>query len=345
MDLPVALIPAYKPTEEVINVAKQLINSKVFEAIYCVDDGSGSKYHHIFTNLENLGVNILRHAVNMGKGMALKTGFNVILSNYPNSCGVVTVDADGQHLPDDVVTIAKTLYDNRDKLILGCRSFQKNNIPFRSKFGNLLTKKVFSIVSGLNISDTQTGLRGIPIKLIPNLLRLKTTSYDFELDMLICAKNCKIKYKEIHVNTVYEEGNPTSSFNPLTDSFKIYFVFLRYAWVGLLSFIIDFISFLFLFHILSIPITYSNVLARGISSTFNFILNRKFVFKSKSSIFTEYIKYSILVTYIITVNTSILYFAYNYVSKFSVGIKLSAEILTFLFAFIVAKNFVFRKKD
>lgn len=345
MSLPIALIPAYKPTEEVINITKTLIEAKVFEKIYCVDDGSGKNYEEIFNSLNDLGVIILRHAINMGKGMALKTGFNIILSNHPTTCGIVTLDADGQHLPKDVIKVALSLNKYNNYLILGCRSFDKKDIPLRSKFGNILTKGVFSIIAGSKVTDTQTGLRGIPTILIPKLLKLKTRSYDFELDMLICAKESRIKYKEIPITTVYEDNNPTSNFNPLTDSFKIYFVFLRYIWVGLISFIIDFVSFLIFLHIFLLPVTYANISARAISSIINFLLNRKFVFKSKANILIEYFKYITLVIYIAIVNTSIVYFIYNYVSKFSVGVKLIAEIATFLVTFILARNFVFKDKN
>ncbi len=344
MNLPILLIPAYKPSEKLIEIVKEIQLSNTFENIYCVNDGSSKKYNSIFEKLENIGVKIINHAVNMGKGMALRTGFNAILSNYPNTIGVVTCDADGQHLPIDVINVGKVLIDNSNMLIMGCRSFQKQNIPLRSKFGNILTKKVFSLISGAKVSDTQTGLRGIPAKLIPKLLYLKTTSYDFELDMLICAKELNIKFKEIEINTIYENGNATSSFNPLTDSLKIYFVFLRYIWVGLLSFAIDFLCFLLFLHIFYIPITYSNITARAISSTFNFLLNRKFVFKSNANILVEYLKYFTLMVYVATINTAIIYFTYNYVSKFSVGVKLFAEIVTFFVTFLISRSFVFKGK-
>ena len=238
--LPVAVIPAYKPLPVVINIAKELMNSKSFQGVVCVNDGSGKEFDYIFTELKTLGVIVETHAVNLGKGTALKTGFNAALNYFPESCGVVTLDADGQHLSKDVINIADNLLKTHNTLITGGRVFDNKDIPLRSRFGNKLTKVIFRLFSGVKINDTQTGLRGIPASLLPDLIKLKTTGYDFELDMLIFAKEKHITIKEIPITTVYENGNSSSHFNPVLDSLRIYFVFFRYLWVAVLSFIIDF---------------------------------------------------------------------------------------------------------
>lgn len=81
------------------------------------------------------------------------------------------------------------------------------------------------MLSGVKINDTQTGLRGIPASLLPDLIKLKTTGYDFELDMLIFAKEKHYDVKEIPITTVYENSNSSSHFNPVLDSLRIYFFF------------------------------------------------------------------------------------------------------------------------
>lgn len=343
-DLPVALIPAYMPSKILPDIAKSLMDSGVFQGVICVDDGSGSDYSEIFNKLENIGVKVILHSVNLGKGAALRSGFNCFHSSFPQSVGVITLDADGQHLSDDAINIAKKLHSDKSALMLGSRIFDSNRIPLRSRFGNILTKYIFSFMTGLSISDTQTGLRGIPATFIPKLLRLKTSGYDFELDMLILAKELRIPIKEITITTVYENGNATSHFNPVLDSLRIYFVFLRYAWVGLCSFLIDFTMFMFFLHIICLPLMFSNIAARGISSTANYTLNRYVVFKSKNSVFKEYLKYFILMVYVLIINTSLVCLTYTYVTKLAVFVKISAEILTFLITFIVSRNFVFKDR-
>lgn len=342
-NLPVALIPAYKPSRELSGIVSSLICSGVFQAVVCVDDGSGPEYGHIFQELESLGVNVLCHSTNMGKGAALQTGFREIASSYKDS-GAVTLDADGQHLSKDVMQIASVLMKNNKCLVLGSRSFDGDKVPGRSRFGNTLTKWVFSFLTGIKISDTQTGLRGVPAQMITPLLLLKTKGYDFELDMLIFAKDLGVKIIEEPITTVYENGNSTSHFNPLLDSFRIYFVFLRYAWVGFLSFALDFIMFMAFVNIFRLPVAGANVAARGVSSTFNFILNRNVVFKSKGNIYKEYAKYFTLMVSIILFNTGIVYFTYHNITKFSPVAKLAAEGITFLITFVISRKFIFKNK-
>lgn len=363
--LPVAVIPAYKPLPVVINIAKELINSKSFQGVVCINDGSGHEFDNIFKELKSLGVHVETHAVNLGKGTALKTGFNAVLNYFPESCGVVTLDADGQHLSKDVINIANNLLHSENTLITGGRVFDNKEIPLRSRFGNKLTKIIFRFFSGVKINDTQTGLRGIPASLLPDLIKLKTTGYDFELDMLIFAKEKHISIKEIHITTVYENGNSSSHFNPVLDSLRIYFVFFRYLWVAILSFIIDFSMLEIFMHILDVPdapndnqiaqismtVIAANILARLVSSTFNFILNRRFVFKSKSNIFDEYKKYFVLVIYVLIINNAVFYFLLNNDAMQDItGLgavfleitKLITEMITFFITFVISRTIIFK---
>ena len=365
--LPVAVIPAYKPLPVVINIAKELMNSKSFQGVVCVNDGSGKEFDYIFTELKTLGVIVETHAVNLGKGTALKTGFNAALNYFPECCGVVTLDADGQHLSKDVINIADNLLKTHNTLITGGRVFDNKDIPLRSRFGNKLTKVIFRLFSGVKINDTQTGLRGIPTSLLPDLIKLKTTGYDFELDMLIFAKEKHITIKEIPITTVYENGNSSSHFNPVLDSLRIYFVFFRYLWVAVLSFIIDFTMLEIFMKILEVPdapsnnqieqisltVITANVLARLVSSTFNFILNRRFVFKSNANIFDEYKKYFVLVIYVLIINNAVFYFLLNndalqditgLGAVFLEITKLITELITFFITFVISRTIIFKDK-
>src|SRR5215471_10228108 len=96
------IIPAYKPSAGLIEVVEALAG-KALPAIIVVDDGSGPEFREIFERVaQTPKVRLLRHAVNLGKGAALKTAFNYALCEYPDLLGVVTADADGQHHPDDI---------------------------------------------------------------------------------------------------------------------------------------------------------------------------------------------------------------------------------------------------
>src|SRR5580704_18628592 len=117
------LIPAYRPSDSLLEVVQALVE-KALPHILVVDDGSGPTFRALFDRVAALpGVELLRHATNMGKGAALKTGINYALCKYPELIGVVTADADGQHHPDDIERVAESMVLHPDSLVLGCRTF------------------------------------------------------------------------------------------------------------------------------------------------------------------------------------------------------------------------------
>lgn len=137
------LIPTLNPKKELITYVTQLLNLGL--NVLIVDDGSEVECKPIFTRLENMrGCNVLRHAKNMGKGRALKNAFNYFLTD--SSCrgykGLVTADSDGQHRIEDVLKMVEEIEKYPKSLILGCRNFEEENIPLKSKFGNKFTKNV-----------------------------------------------------------------------------------------------------------------------------------------------------------------------------------------------------------
>ena len=143
----------------------------------------------------------------------------------------------------DVHNLAKCFSADANCLWLGSREFE-GNVPLRSRFGNKLTKKVFRFFIGKSLIDTQTGLRGIPIRLLKEMLKVSANGYEFELEMLIVASKSGIAIKEMPIKTVYEDGNKGSHFNPIIDSIKIYFVFIRFSALSIITAVIDFMAFI-----------------------------------------------------------------------------------------------------
>ncbi len=113
------LIPAYRPGPALVELVERLARSEA-SAILVVDDGNGPEFADRFRQLQDIpGVRLLQHAVNLGKGAALKTGINYFLCTFSDGAGVVTADADGQHTPGDVLRIGAALQAHPDSLILG----------------------------------------------------------------------------------------------------------------------------------------------------------------------------------------------------------------------------------
>lgn len=215
MNQVVITIPAFEPEQHLVELVHRLESN--FCDIVVVDDGSRTA-GAVFDDLRKIeGVIVLSHDSNRGKGAALKTAFAEILRRFPDAVGTVTVDADGQHLPDDIVRVAKSLTCHPDRLTLGVRSFGKD-IPFRSRLGNLWTIAEFRLLTGHHVRDTQTGLRGIPLAFLPQILELSGDRYDYEIRMLANTVLRSNSLIQIPIATVYENGNGTSHFKPIADT-------------------------------------------------------------------------------------------------------------------------------
>ena len=340
MNIPV-LIPAYNPDEVLYKVVHSLIDLD-FKDIIIVDDGSKPECEPIFEKLGKMEqCHVLKHAVNSGKGRALKTGLNYFYLNFPNSSGIVTADADGQHQPKDILKVANILSENPGKLIMGVRKLGRK-IPFRSLFGNTLTRIVFSLVIGKKISDTQSGLRGLPRSEVPHLLRVTGERYEYEINMLILTKMRSLDIIEVPIETIYIHENVSSHFNPFFDSVKIYFQLLRYAFSSMLTSFFDFIVFTIMFKLTS-NIMVSLLIARFVvGSMLNYIINRQLVFHSKSRVFFSLLKYYAALFIMSIISYLLINWTMAQLGVTVIIAKVTVETLLFAFTFLIQRDFVFQ---
>ena len=285
----VILIPAYEPEKNLLEVIEGIKALGSFQFVV-VDDGSSKEAQLIFQTLrESENVTVLVHGKNLGKGQALKTGINHILVAIPNALGIVTADADGQHLPKDIASVSQALKQKPHSLVMGTRTFPAET-PLRSRIGNVVTSKLFSLFMRCNISDTQTGLRGIPANYAKELLSIDSSGYEFEFEVLVAACKQHRQISTVPIETVYLDGNIRSHFSPIVDSLKIYFVFSRFIASSLLVSVIDMIAFSIAFfffgHLLS-----SMVAGRICAGTSQFLLSKYFVFNSPRKGIWELLRY------------------------------------------------------
>jgi putative flippase GtrA len=307
--------------------------------VVVVNDGSGPGFGDVFAQVSRIeGVHLLAHVVNLGKGAALKTGLNYAACAFPESVGVVTADADGQHTVKDILRTVEALWERPQQLVLGVRGFE-GDVPFRSKLGNVLTRRILRVVTGQKISDTQTGLRGIPMDFISTLVRLRPNGYDFELEVLLACKRTMRSVSEIAIETVYLDGNRSSHFNPLLDSMRISFLLIRFAAVSFSTAVIDNLVFLAAFHVLS-HVLASMVVGRFVAGLFNYYMN-------KTSVFHAHVRESrALPRYWLSmvVFGAVSYGFINVLMSFGFAVasaKLCAETILFAFSFVVQRDFIF----
>ena len=315
MDKTVVLIPAYEPVEELLIPLMEQFEKMDFLKIVLVDDGSGPDFKPVFDRCRAFSCSdVTGYEVNHGKGYALKYGFRYILDIYPECECIVTADSDGQHLPEDIAKVAQATMDNPECLVLGSRNCLNDNVPARSRFGNVMTRNVFRIASGIKIQDTQTGLRGFTPECARAFLGTAGNRFEYEMNMLMEARAKGYEIKEIPIQTVYINDNKSTHFSTVKDSMRVYSVFFKHIGKFILSSIcascIDILLFNLLFYVAfsgaeissdlleifkSVPLLVSFLCARLVSSTINFIVNKRYVFHDKGKTRKELPKYYVLV--------------------------------------------------
>ena len=287
------VLPSLDPDEKLTAVIDGLLEYG-FTDIILVNDGSKKENLHYFEDAaaQHPEITLLHHEVNRGKGAALKTAFAWFLENRPNSLGVVTVDGDNQHHPEDTRACANRMMES-GKLVLGVRDFSQPDVPARSRSGNRITSLVFKVFVGMTISDTQTGLRAITTRDVRTLLGIYGDRFEYETNMLLAMKEHGIGFEEVKIRTVYIEENKSSHFRAVRDSWRIYKLilahFFRYSLSSIASAVIDTGLFSLLSALLHPVLSgflldaVPTVCARAASSLCNFFLNKKLVFNSKVS--------------------------------------------------------------
>lgn len=343
------IIPAYEPDEKMVALVENL-KSAGFTEIIVVDDGSqGEGYQELFRKVQSLGCVVLHHAVNQGKGRALKTAFNYCLYFYPDAAGCVTIDSDGQHTVKDMTACMEKLMASPNSLVLGVRDFNQEGIPARSVFGNKTTSRVMKLLTGLSISDTQTGLRAIPASFMKELLFEKGERFEFETNMLLATKDSGREIVEVPIETIYLEENKSSHFNPILDSIKIYTIFLKFIISSLSSSIVDIVLFTVFLAMLGdfswgvvSNIMLATVLARILSAVYNFVINYKVVFKSRKNAGGAVVKYACLAVLIMIASGFLVEQLYGLTSLPEVLIKIPVDVLLFLVSFWVQREFVYK---
>ena len=333
----VVIIPAYQPDEKLYRLVLDLHEQTDFDLVI-VDDGSDRDRRDLFASLEPYG-KVLKHPQNRGKGAALKTALSYIYDRYPADEGVVTIDADGQHLPEDIIRVSKAWEAEPEKLVLGSRRFT-GDVPFKSRAGNAITRFVFALSTGVKVFDTQTGLRAFGVFRIPMMLEMKGDRYEYEINVLLYATRHRIPIQEVTIQTVYIEDNKSSHFNPFRDAWRIYKMILFFVASSLVAMLLDYVLVLLLSSAtkgMAQSLLISVVGARVLSSLANYFMNCKLVFEHRSK--TSIARYYLLVAGILAVNYGLMV-VMTHLMPLAVG-KLLVELVLYPLSFFLQRKYVF----
>lgn len=228
---PAIIIPVYNHSlaiGEVIRQAQQL-----GLPIFVVDDGSTDSTTEIIKRTE--GITILRHAVNLGKGAAILSGFAAALDN---TCDwAITLDGDGQHDPEDAGALLQVIKDGERCIVIGHRQGMNShkNVPWTSRFGRQFSNFWVWAAGGPWLKDSQSGFRLYPL---PEALQLDTEArrYQFEVEILVKAHQRGIKIKEVPIQVIYQKkGERVSHFRSWRDFLRNSSTFSRLIWTRIIS--------------------------------------------------------------------------------------------------------------
>ena len=351
------LIPAYKPTDALITLVRELVATHY--DVVVVDDGSGEEFQSVFQRTSEYAT-VLAQYPNQGKGAALKNGIAYIQNEMPECQAIITADADGQHTVPDIMKLAAYLSENKG-FVIGARKFE-GKVPLRSRFGNSVTKLVFRIAAGKKCTDTQTGLRGFTRDLFDIMLAIKGNRYEYEMNVLMYTAQNGIRIHEIPIETVYENNNEGSHFRAVVDSYRIYkIIFLnsfliKYGLSAVFCFLLDFgILSLFksvifqsdtvnLLWFAASTTVLSTLIARLISSPINYLINRMVVFRSNANKAASFLGYVILAASVIVVKMFLMWLLVDVLHIFYALANIAVEVILFISNFLIQKLIIFKSK-
>ena len=213
MSDPLVCIPAFDAAETIGGVVGG-VRAQGFEVLV-VDDGSSDG---TAAEAERAGAKTLRHLRNRGKGAALRSGFQYATErDHP---AVITLDADGQHLPSDIPKFLAAWRDSAADLIIGSRRHLFGGMVRRRRLANLFSARTISFAAGVRVDDPQSGFRLYGGQVLAQV-RFKGDRFDAESEIIVLAGRLGLKLLEIPIGLGFVDGLSTSHYRPVVDTLRI----------------------------------------------------------------------------------------------------------------------------
>lgn len=348
------IIPALEPEQKLISYVDELLSAGITQIIV-VNDGSTTTCDYIFNEVARKnGCVVLTHEKNRGKGAAIKTALEYYKEHLTGFNGVITADCDGQHCVSDVLRLCNAMDDNPGAFVLGCRNFNEGT-PGRSLAGNKITSFLMRLLYGINLSDTQTGLRGLPSVMIEPLISLSGDRYEYELNMLIYAQSHCIPFVTVAIETIYFDNNAGSHYRPVIDSARIFIRALSglagFCGSALCSGLTDILIYTLMVDIIvkNMPdgqrLFVAAVTARVMSSAINFMLNRKLPQVQNTKISSTMPKYYTLLSCQLMISYLCVYSLHTLTDIDEKLFKIIVDFILAIFSYQVQMRWVFRSKN
>lgn len=206
--LTLACIPAYNEESVISKVVKEV--QKYVDKVVVCDDGSTDKTSE---NANSAGAIVIKLESNKGKGAAMRSLFDY--AKKENADIVVTIDGDGQFLPEEIPKLIKPVMNNQADIVIGYRFDDKDEMPAYRRVGNKLLDKVSNLATELPYRDTQSGFRSYSKKAIESI-KITTNGFGADSDILIDASRKGLRISEEKITVLYNTGGKTSTKNPVS---------------------------------------------------------------------------------------------------------------------------------
>jgi glycosyltransferase involved in cell wall biosynthesis len=210
----VIVIPVYNHAKSLRDVVLKAL--EVHDTVMVVDDGSTDGG---LDTLKGLDIIVLQHPINRGKGAALLTAAKA--SRRLGMTHMVSIDADGQHNPDDFKRFVPLVKKDPHAIIVGKRDFQTMDVPGLSRFGRHFSNFWLRLQTGQAVRDTQSGFRSYPLAVLERL-KLRENGYAFEVEVLVKAAWAGIALREVDISVYYPPGSERiSHFHVFRDNVRL----------------------------------------------------------------------------------------------------------------------------
>ncbi len=202
------IIPTYNNASTIATVINDV--AAFTHDIIVVNDGSTDGTKKILLGFDFL--QLLSYDTNVGKGWALRKGFELALTKGFEF--TITIDSDGQHYAKDLPAFLDKLEKEKNAIIIGERNLKQENVPNKSSFGNKFSNFWFKVETGITLEDTQSGYRLYPLLPLKDI-RFRTRKYEFEIEVLVRAAWKGVDIKAIPVSVYYPPPDRTHfTFSP-----------------------------------------------------------------------------------------------------------------------------------
>lgn len=206
-------IPAYNESKLIGEIIRR--SKKIVDQVVVCDDGSTDETAKIASEA---GAKVIRHEKNFGKGKAIKTLFDYVKKS--NSDIVVTIDGDGQFLPEEIPKLIALIKNGKADVVTGYRFDNTTEMPLYRKIGNKMLDKITNLATDLPFRDTQGGFRAYSKKAI-DTIEITSTGFGVDSEILIDASKKGLKILEEKITVIYNTGNKTSTKDPFSHSIDV----------------------------------------------------------------------------------------------------------------------------